>query len=199
MLAETENALIALVRQAPIGQRLREVASLPDLEGESLIGRFATDAPAVYVALGSFPVANRAARLKFGLACVARNSRSHEAARQGDGKAIGLYEIIEAVMALMDGARTPDANWRVTSCDLMVDDNLYKKGIYAGVVQIEMTGEVELPDPIDEDSLSPFETFHADLDIPPIEAAGEHAKWLQEPPDQTTSKPDAEDIVTLEQ
>lgn len=200
MLAEAENALIALIKGAPLGAKLREVASLPDLEGDSLVRKFASDAPAVYVAAASFPVADRAAKLKFGLACVARNSRGHAAARQGDGKIIGLYEMLETVAGLVDGAGVAGSgSWRVTGCDFLADEKLYQAGVYAGVVQIELAGEQALPDPLDEASLAPFVTYHDNLDIPPLESAAEHAKWLQEPPDQSTSKPDAEDQVTLEQ
>lgn len=196
MLAEAENALIALIKAAPIGSKLREVASLPDLDGDSLVKKFATDAPAVYFAAAPFTVSDRLARLRFGVACVARNSRGHTAARQGDGKLIGLYEMMEAVAAVLDGATAGNTGWRVTSGDFMNDEILYKAGVYAGVVQIESYG-VELPAPVDEASLAPFQTFHADYDIPLHESATEHNKWLQEPPDTTTSKPDAADQVTL--
>lgn len=62
-----------------------------------------------------------------------------------------------------------------------------------------LVGPFDLVPPLDTAVLADFITFHADTDIPPFETAAEHAKWLEEPPDQTTSKPDAEDSVTLPQ
>lgn len=196
MLAEAENGLIALIKAAPVGVRLREVASLPDLDGESLVKKFFADAPAVYVAPGNFRVADRIARLKFGIACVARNSRGHAAARQGDGKLIGLYEMMEAVAATLDGAVAAECGWVVTSCDFMSDEVLYKSGIYAGVVQIESPG-VTLPSALDLGALGDFVSFHADYDIPPFETAAEHDKWAKEPPDYTTSKPEVGETSTV--
>ncbi|SOD42328.1 phage protein Gp37 [Nitrosovibrio sp. Nv4] len=199
MLAEAENELIILIKASPLGAKLREVASLPDLSGESLVKKFGIAAPAVYLAAGSLRVSDRSAQLRFGAACVARNSRGHDAARQGDGAIgpIGLYEMLETVSGLLDGASAGSSSWKVTAIDFITDETLYKAGVYAGVVQIETYGTVDLPAPVDEATLSPFITFHSDIDIPPHEAGAEHEKWLQEPPDQTASKPDAEDQVGL--
>jgi len=47
--------------------------------------------------------------------------------------------------------------------------------------------------------LADFKTFAADVDIDPHEAQSEHAKWLQEPPDHTTSAPDLSDQLTLQE
>jgi len=200
MIGEAENDLIALIKGSPLGTKLREVASLPDLSGESLVKKFATDAPAVYLAAGSMQVADRSGRLRFGIACIARNSRGHSAARQGDGSGpIGLYEMLESVAGLIDGAAAGDASWKVTVIDFMTDETLYKAGVYAGVVQIETYGTIDLPAPVDEETLDQFLTFHADMDIQPHETTAEHNKWLQEPPDQTVSRPDAEDQIWLGQ
>lgn len=199
MLSELETGLIALVKGSPLGGRLRQVDSLPDLEGDSLIGRFVSAAPAVYVALGSFPVKRGYARPKFGIACVAKNSRSHQAARHGDGVAIGLHEMLEAVMALVDGVTIADASFEVVGCDLVASEALYQKGIYAGVVQVQTSAEVPLPPAIDEAALSNFATFHADYDIEPHQASTEHTKWLQEPPDLSTSAPELSDTVILQE
>lgn len=201
MLAELETGLVALIRNADLGKRLRQVDSLPDLEGDSLIGRFATDAPAVYVAMGSFPVKNRYARPKYGIACVARNSRSHQAARHGDGVAIGLYEILDAVMALVDGAEVSDGeapvSFEVVSCDLISSESLYQKGLYAAVVQIQATAEVPLAGVTGD--LADFNTFHTDYDVDPHQASTEHDKWLQEPADLSMSAPDLSDTLNLQE
>ncbi|MDP1681085.1 MAG: DUF1834 family protein [Burkholderiales bacterium] len=197
MLAEAENGLIALIKAAPVGAKLREVASLPDLDGDSLVKKFFNDAPAVYVAPGSFQVRDRIAYLKFGLACVARNSRGHAAARIGDGKLIGLYEMMEAVAAALDGAVAGECGWYVTGCDFMSDEVLYKNGVYAGVVQIESPG-VTLPSSLDPATLGDFISFRADYDIPPFETPVERDKWSKEPPDYSTSKPDVSETSTVQ-
>lgn len=204
MLAELETGLVALVKASPLGRRLRQVDSLPDLEGDSLIGRFVSDAPAVYVALGSFPVKGGYARPKYGIACVARNSRSQQAARHGDGVTIGLQQMLDAAMTLMDGAKVSvgiddQVSFEVVSCDLIASEALYQKGVYAGVVQVQTAGEVPLPDAIDETTLADFKTFHADYDVDPHQAATEHNKWLQEPPNHSTSAPELSDTLKLKE
>lgn len=201
MLAELEAGLVELLKLSPLGSRLRQVDSLPDLEGDSLIGRFTTDAPAAYVAMGSFPVKNRCARPKYGIACVAKNSRSHQAARHGDGVVIGLYEMLDAVMTLIDGAEINDGDasvsFDVVSCDVISSEALYQKGLYAAVVQIESTAEVSLPGI--SDNLADFKVFRADYDIDPHHPAAEHDKWLLEPADHSMSAPELSDTLNLQE
>lgn len=204
MLVELETGLVACIKESPLAARLRQVDSLPDLAGDSLLGRFATDAPAVYVAMGSFPVRASMARPKYGVACVARNSRSHQAARHGDGVAIGLHEMLEAVMSLLDGATIAAGGdevvtFEVVSCDLVTNDALYQKGIYAGVVQIQVSAELRLPPPLDESALTDFQTFHGAYDIDPHQPASEHSKWLAEPPDLSASAPELSDTLNLQE
>lgn len=198
MLVEAEDGLIALVKNSPLGRSLAKVDSLPDLEGDSLVERFASDAPAVYVVMASFPIAEGSATLKGGIACVARNSRGHAAARKGDGKAIGLYQIVEGVVALVEGKRLGDAAWRVTGVDFMADEKLYKAGLYVGVIRIETAAAVPLPPALNEAALDSFNTLHADYDIPPHVSGAEHAKWLQEPPNHGASAPELTDQQTLQ-
>jgi len=205
MLADLELGLVALVKASPLAARLRLVDTLPDLEGDSLVARFTNDAPAIYVALGSFRVANGYASPKFGIACVAKNSRSQQAARHGDGIAIGLHELLEAVMSLADGATVDygagdeagTVTFAVVGCDLVASEALYQKGVYAGVVQLEPAAAVRLPANLG--NLADFNTFHAAYDIQPHETAAEHAKWLQEPPDHSTSAPELSDTTILQE
>ena len=210
MLAEIETGLIELLKDSPLRQRVRQIDTLPDLEGDSLIGRFTTDAPAIYVAMGSFQIANRNARPKYGIACVARNSRGHQAARHGDGVVIGLYEMLDAVMELVDSSliayrqgvvddeEFSDAvSFEVTGVDLVSSESLFQKGIYAGVVQIQSIAEVPFSGVTEQ--LADFKTFHADYDIDPHQAQAEHDKWLQEPPDHSTSAPELTDQLKLQE
>lgn len=210
MLAELETGLVELLNASALKPRVRQIDSLPDLEGDSLIGRFTTDAPAIYVAMGSFPVANRCAKPKYGIACVAKNSRGHQSARHGDGVAIGLYELLDAVMALVDGAAivyrqgvvdgeefSDTVSFEVTSCDLISSEVLFQKGVYAGVVQIQSIAEVPFSGVTER--LADFKTFHSNYDIEPHEAPAEHNKWLQEPTGNSTSAPELIDTLKLQE
>lgn len=198
MIGEAETGLIELIRTSALGPRLREVDSLPDVSGEALVKRFGTAAPAVYLVAGDLQVRDRAARLRFGAVCVARNARSTTAARQGDGVGpIGLYDLLITVAGLVDGASVGGASWQVASVDFLSDETIYRAGLQAGVVRIETSGAVDLPYPADESTMDRFITFHSDLDIPPHETEAEHRKWLQDPPDKEASQPDAEDQVRL--
>lgn len=51
-------------------------------------------------------------------------------------------------------------------------------------------------DPVDLASLADFITFSGQIDIPPHASETEHDKWLVEPPDYTTTQPDAQVTVT---
>ncbi|SFM67198.1 phage protein Gp37 [Nitrosomonas communis] len=138
MLAELENDLIVHIKVSSLGAKLRDVAGLPDLTGESLINRFATDAPAVYVAPAAFQIESRSAKVHFGIACVARNSRGQTAARVGEAIGpVGLYEMLESITNLLNEAQINKSIWKATAVDFMNDELLYKAGLTAGVVQIE--------------------------------------------------------------
>ena len=139
MLAEIETALIAHIKNSALGAKLRDVAGLPDLSGDSLLKRFTTDAPAIYVAPASFPVESRCAKLRFGLACVARNRRSPTAARLGSGAGdpVGLYEMLESAAALFEDAQVSKSMWKVLGIDFLNDDLFYRAGVAVGAVQIE--------------------------------------------------------------
>jgi phage gp37-like protein len=136
MLAEIEQSLVAHIQASPLAERLRAVDALPDLEGDSLVATFGAEAPAVYVALGGGDLANGAAAPLIGVACVARNSRSPRAARQGDGLQIGLLQLVEEVVALLDGAFIDGLHYHTLRWDPVASEALYRKGLYAAVVQL---------------------------------------------------------------
>lgn len=198
MLAEIEDGLVALIKASPLAQRLAIVATLPEPDGETLIKRLAADAPGVFVSVANFPVSNSAATLKVGLVCVAKNVRGHDAARKGDGKIIGLYQIMEAVASLLDNACLSGITWRVDSGDFMAEEKLYQAGLHVGVIRIETTGPITLGAALDETTLADFETLHTDYDIPPQVSSAEHIKWLTEPPDHTGSAPELSDQLNLQ-
>lgn len=197
MFAELEAGLVTLVKNSAIGQYLKAVGTLPDDDEDTLVNRMAADAPAVYVVAGrNFKVAGGALVVPFGLACVARNSRGHEDARRGDGKALGMYQILEAVLGLAENGLAGGCYWRVSDVGFLNSDKIWKAGLTVGVVSVETT--VAMPSGIDTATLSDFKTFHADYDIPPTETAAEHSKWAAEPADYSTSKPELQDTIIIQ-
>jgi hypothetical protein len=140
MLAEIEQGLVAHIQASPLAARLRQVDALPDLDGDSLVARFGADAPAVYVALGGGPLQDGMLSLTVGIACVARNSRSPQAARQGDGMQIGLLELVHEVITLIHAAYIDGFSYLVLRWDPVASDALTRKGLYAAVVQAQTEG-----------------------------------------------------------
>ena len=195
MFAEMEIGLVAVIEASPLAQKLVCVETLPELDGDNLVKQFAARSPAVYVVAGVHaPVSDGAIRVPFGLACVARNARGHESARRGDGKTIGMYQILSAVLGLLDNGRAGSYVWRVTGADLMTDDKLSAAGLTCAVVRVETLAA--LPNGIDDAALaalSEFTTLRADYDIAPHDSAAEHAKWAGDVPDYAISKPDLQD------
>lgn len=64
-------------------------------------------------------------------------------------------------------------------------------------------GPYDATEPLTEDevlgNLADFLTFRADIDIAPHESAAEHNKWAQDVPDYSTSQPDAQIRVDLQE
>lgn len=197
MLTDAENALVTKIKSAPIAQKLREVNTLPDLDGDSLVSKFATDAPAVYVApAASFGVKDSMIDVGFGIACVAKNAAGQAAARKGDGKLIGMYDMSEIVASLLDGYVAGEIPLYVTGISIMNDEKIYNAGLQVAVVTLQ--GQARLDSSLDETALADFITFGGQYDIPPHETSSEHAKWKQEPPDHSTSKPEISDQLTVQ-
>lgn len=195
MLVELENELITLIKGSTIGPKVREVDSLPELDGENLVKRFSAVAPAVYVAPSSFGIERSGVALpRFGIALVARNAAGQKAARQGDGVAIGLYQMIDAVLGTLNNCATASSAWRPYSLDFMHEELLFRSGVYVAVIKVEGS-EIQLPNPIDEAILADFMSFHADYDVAPFESSTVQGEWAQQ--DYTNGQPDAQDQVTL--
>ena len=198
MLAEVEDGLIHLIRGAPIGARLAVVGSLPNLDGEALVRRFGSDAPAVYVTPGRIQTREGQWLPTFGLGCVARNARGQAAARKGDGMIVGLYTIVEHVMAACDGATAGGINWTVNGIDYLDDATLAQNGLFIATVQLRAAGWIDMPEGIDEQSLADFKRLRADYDIPPHDSNAAHHQWAGDPPDHDTTVPDMTDTIHLQ-
>jgi hypothetical protein len=199
MLAECEDGLIELIKGAALGQRLSTVCSLPDIDGDNMVKRFGSEAPAVYVSPAQIKVREGMWMLYFGLGCVARSGRGQAAARKGDGLAIGLYQIVEGVVALADRAFAGGINWSVGGVDYIQDATLANNGLHVATVLVQTSGWIELPELLDEAALAPFERFRPSYDIEPFDPHPEHEKWAGDPQDLSTSAPEVTETVSIPQ
>lgn len=200
MLAAAENALITRLKDhRDVKRLLRTVDSLPKVPSDKLLSRYVADAPALYVVPGRFTVVDSLATMRFTVAGIVRNVAGQAQARNGDGIDLGCDQLAVLAIRALNEQRVGACSWRVTGGE-MADDDLFES---AGLAAIEITLE-SYPIALDEDygqeqidQLPAFTHAHADLDIAPHAAPGEHAKWLHEPPDFSTSAPDAQLDVQL--
>lgn len=197
MLASLENALLqALKNHRDVKRLVNAVSTLPQVQLNDLVKRYAFDAPALYVVPGRFVVRDDCMVPTFTVAAVVRNAAGHEAARKGDGIALGVDHLLILAVRALNGHRLGNCSWRMTA-GAMVDDDLF---FAAGLTGLEMTFEgsaVELDADYGADELDDLLQVHADVDIDPQAGAAEHAKWLATPPDFSTSAPDAQLDVQL--
>lgn len=177
MLGDLENQLIALLKESPLGLRLKTVDSLPDTPDKDVIKRWGVDAPAAYVVAMDGSLSQAVATPQFVVVLVARNARGHQAARHGDGKTIGLYEMLEAGIAELHGGQTDAASWQVSRYQFMHEDALREHGLHVALVQIQ--ADVDPPQK-DAVNLGEFLEFHADYDIEPNATPEDRERWLNE-------------------
>lgn len=197
MLTEAENALVNRIKVAPIGLKLRQVDTLPDLDGDTLVKKFATDAPAAYVApAATLGIKDSIMDVGFGIACVARNAGGQAATRKGDGKVIGLYEMVEIIAGMLDGFVAGEIPLYAISVSIMNDEKIYKAGLQVAVISLQ--GQMKLPSALDESSLDDFLTLGGQYDVMPHASKIEHEKWKEEPSDHSSTKPDIEDTLSVQ-
>lgn len=196
MLTEAEGALLRLLKESALASRLRVIDTLPELAPDKLVQRLALDAPAIYVDTAPFAIGDRAGDLRLEVLLLARNARSPGVARSGDGIAIGLLQLIDAALSLIDGAVQDGYGWRCLSVAFERDAAFFAAGFLPASILVAT--RAELDPPIDETALADFETFHGDYDIDPHQPRTEHDKWLQEPPDHSGSQPELTDTVVLD-
>jgi phage gp37-like protein len=193
MLGDLENELIALIKESPLGKRLKPVDSLPDTPDKDVIKRWGVDAPAAYLVAMDGSITQAIATPQFVVVLVARNARSHQAARQGDGKTIGLYEMMEACIGELHGGQTDNASWQVTRYQFQQEAELRNQGLCAALVLVQ--ADVDPPQK-DGMNLGEFLEFHADFDIDPL-TPGEHQRWLDENHD--APEPDLQSHINPQQ
>lgn len=164
-----EDELILTIKASPLGARVREVAGLPDGNADTLVKRFRTTAPAVYVSPAPFDVAAPTASPVFEVLAVARNARGQRDARHGDGSVIGLYEMIDILLPLLSESCTASSGWSVTRIGFGRQELFADHGLHAA--SLTLRGRIEVSQDIDAAALDAFVIFHADYDIAPADGA----------------------------
>lgn len=197
MLGRNETALIEALRTHRDCERLvRTIDSLPAVPSEELLGRYVVDAPALYVVPGTFTVRDGVLYPTFTIAAVASNVAGQAQARNGDGVDIGVDQLMVLAVRAVNEHRIGDCTWLLQRGGL-VDDELFSA---SGLTAMELVFEgsaCALPSDWSAEELEDFLRFHADIDIEPHAGETEHRKWLQEPPDFSSSRPDADLDVQL--
>lgn len=200
IITDVEDALLARVVGAFAPGQLRTVKSLPGALNGDLLKQLAPEAPGVYASfLGAAPARNLTDRhvdARWALYVLTWHASGEAARRRGDSVAIGAYEILPPLVAAVVGAPIDNAGLpRLVRIENLWSGQHERRGLalYAATfeVPVEMTGTAP--------TLDAFETFHADYDVPPFVSGAQHQAWLQEPPNHSSSVPDASDDVELSQ
>ncbi len=198
-----ENAIIERVKAVLVG-KINKVESIPAEIDDQTLHSILQKAPGVFVAFtggaAQRPGQTAAMILASFVLLVVTNHASGEAARRrGDVNQIGAYEILETIIPGLNGHSLGDD---LGTLALVRVENLFTPGadrkgavLYSAVFQMP----VAWPSDVDLSALDAFETFDSRHDIPVFATEAERRKWLQNPPDYSTSKPDAEDNVGLPQ
>lgn len=178
MLGEAEQKVIDQIASSPLGARLRKVAALPRITAE-VVRRIAVEHPAVYVSPGELPIDGDSVGLEFDVLCVSKNARGYEAATRGDQATVGLYEMVDALLALTG----PGATHGIIAkrARVLRSSEFEEVGIYAAVVTVALRESI--PAEIDAATLDAFVTFDEKYDLDKSQ----------------TGEPVAEDTVTLPQ
>lgn len=198
MLAAHEDALIAALKVRPgLVNTLRVVGGIPAVPTNELLRNYATGAPAIYVAAPRLVVNGDTAVLRFTLVIMVRNVASRDQARKGNVVELGIDQYFTLLCRTVNGKQIGDTSWKVMSAEYADDDLFVQHGLTVLEVAIE-SGTVELPYEDGPDlELDDLKAVHADFDIAPHALSSEYGKWLQEPPDYSTDRPDAQAVIQL--
>ncbi len=203
ILLTAEDAIIARVK-ALLTNKVKTVESIPAEIDDQTLHAILQRAPGVFVAFtgGAEPRRGQTAATilaTFALLVVTNHASGEAARRRGDVTQIGAYEIFDTIIPGLNGY---NLGADIGTPAFVRVENLFtpsadRKGavLYSAVFQVPVTW----PSDADLATLNAFQTFDAQYDIPVHETTAEHQKWLQEPPNYTTSKPDAEDKVNVPQ
>lgn len=190
MLGDLETQLVDLLKGSELGLRLKVVDSLPDTPDRDLVQRWGLDAPAAYVVAADGTLSQAIATPQFVVVLVARNARGHQAARRGDAKTVGLYQMLDAAIAELHGGQTDDASWQVTRYQFLHDSQFRDQGLQIALLQIQADTDPPQKDAV---NLGEFLEFHADFDIAPLATAEDRERWVNE--DHAAPAPDLQSHI----
>lgn len=190
MLGNLENELVELIKASDLGKRLRTVAPLPDVPDKDVIKRWGAEAPAAYVVAMEGTIDGDTSTPRFVLVFVARNARGAVASRQGGKREVGLYDMLDAGIALVRSS-TEGASWQPTGYQLLQDPAVRDAGMEAGMVSVMATVDTPSLDP-EGLNLGEFLEFHADYDLDPVTPEA-HGRWADE--DHNDPAPDVQSHI----
>lgn len=200
MLGKHELAIIAALKARPGIQRTtRTVGSLPAVPDDNkLLQRYLVDAPALYVTEGVFRVVDDLVVLSFTIGIVVSNVGGNTQARLGDGVSVSADQLLALVVRALHARRVGDAGWNVRRAEYLEPIDVFEAaGLTVVGVSIESTPMTLPEDPDEVADLGDLRHVHLDMDIAPHATSEEHEKWLQEPPDHSTDRPDLQADIPL--
>lgn len=194
-----EAHIIAKIK-ALLGTTVRGVQSLPGDWDDDMLKRFLAAVPGVFLAWVGGPAQDLGGdgvqiNARWMVYVATGHASGQEARRLGDAQQVGAYDLIEVLAPGLNGHDVPD----VGTLGLVSVENLYTGMVdRQGLAVYALVYEMGMPfDPPSDDTLTPFVTFAAQLDVPPHDTAAEHRKWLDG--DYSNTRPDAADTVTVPQ
>jgi len=200
VLGKHELALIAALKARPgIQKTTRTVDSLPTVPDDAkLLQRYQVDAPALYVTEGVYRIVDDMGVLAFTVGIVVRNVGGNTQARLGDGQSISADQLLTLVIRALHGRRIGDASWNIRRAEYLEPVDVFEAaGLTVVGVSVESTPMALPDDPEEIDGLGDLRHVHLDMDIAPHASREEHEKWLVEPPDYTTDRPDLQADIPL--
>lgn len=184
MIKSCEQGLLALVNQSPLRPFIRnEATPLPAIPDKDVLARWQTEAPGVYVVALDGEIGPFSASIPFALVVVAQHAGTTTAARQGDRRMMGLYEMMRILVASIHGQRSSDVGcWYVGKYQFLQDTALRDHNL--DVALLLVNGVADIP-AIDTSDLADFNQLYTSWGVVPREA--------QE------GKPLSEALITLDQ
>lgn len=200
-ITSAEDNIIATIKTV-MGNKVRTVESLPGNWDDDTLKRVLRQIPGIFLVWGGGQTQERNAGVGGLIASgwvvyVITGHASGEAARRrGDGQQAGAYELLQLLIPLLNGHTVPGEG----TLSLQRVENLYsgtvdRQGVtvYGCIFNMPQAWPTE----VDLNLLTPFQTFDAQYDTPPMTTAAEHQKWLDG--NYGTTKPDAHDTVAVPQ
>ena len=199
MISEIENAIINRIlaaQDAPgnagLGYKLKKLATYGGEFGDG-IDRVVLDFPAVLIAFNGAQLQQQArssftVKGTFGVICCANSLRNEKAARHGVAGAVGSYQLIMDMVALLAGQKLGLNITPLVASGIrpLINDKAGTKLASVYAIDFETLFSIE-PGP-DASSLDDFATFAPAWDIPP------HGNVV---PPLPAAEADARDLINL--